>query len=168
MIERTRARVAELLGRDEAQRRIRVAPMDDLDFESGYFDLVVALGVYHNARSPEEWNRALSETSRVLKPGGRLLVANFAKRIRPEGAQLAEVPGMPHVYEGLPSGRVYLLDAVGLDAAMAGHGLEPESPTRTVQVVKNGGVRVTINGLYRKSARSSAPRAPANVEPQDG
>lgn len=150
MIERTRERVAELLDPDEALRRIRVGSMDALEFESRSFDLVVALGLYHNARSPEEWDRALSETARVLKPGGLLLVANLARRIRPEGVRLAPVPGMPHVYEGLPSGRVYLVDASDLDAAMAEHGLEPETPTRTVQVVKNGGLRVTVNGLYRK------------------
>ena len=152
MIERTRTGVATIRGRDEARRRVRVGPMDELDFASGFFDLIVALGVYHNAHSPEEWNRALSETSRVLKPRGLLLVANFARRIRPEGAQLSPVPDLPHVYEGLPSGRVYLVDSVGLDAAMAAHGLEPERPTQTVEVVKNGGLRVTVNGLYRKKA----------------
>jgi SAM-dependent methyltransferase len=150
MIKRTRARVARMIGPDEAERRIRVGPMDDLDFASRFFDLIVALGVYHNAHSPEEWNRTLAETSRVLKPRGLLLVANFARRIRPEGVQLTPVPDLPHVYEGLPSGRVYLIDAIGLDAAMATHGLDPERPTRTVEVVKNGGLRVTVNGLYRK------------------
>ncbi len=158
MIERTRARVAEMIGHDEARRRIRVGPMDDLDFASGHFDLIVALGVYHNAHSPEEWNQALAETSRVLKPGGLLLVANFARRIRPEGVRLTLVPDLPHVYEGLPSGRVYLIDAIGLDAAMATHGLAPERPTRTVEVVRNGGLRVTVNGLYRKETDTPATR----------
>lgn len=150
MIERTRARVAEMIGPHDARRRIRVGRMDDLDFASRSFDLIIALGVYHNAHSPEEWERTLAETSRVLKPRGLLLVANFAKRIRPEGVQLTQVPDLPHVYEGLPSGRVYLIDAVGLDAAMATHGLDAERPTQTVEVVKNGGLRVTVNGLYRK------------------
>lgn len=158
MIERTRARVAELLGGDEARRRIRPGCMDSLDFDEGFFDLVIALGLYHNARTPQEWDRALSETARVLKPSGFLLVANFAKRIRPEGVRLSPVPGMPHVFEGLPSGRVYLIDAVGLDVAMADHGLEPETPTRTVQVVKGGGLRVTVNGLYRR--RTPGAREP--------
>lgn len=172
MIERTRERVAELLGSHEARRRVRVGSMVDLDFESGSFDLVVALGLYHNADSPEEWDRALSETARVLKPGGVLLVANLANRIRPESAPLTRVPGMPNVYEGLPSGRVYLVDAAGLDAAMADHGLDAETPTRTVQVVKNGGLRVTVNGLYRKKAAGDRDPAPeptcASLEMKDG
>lgn len=168
MIERTRARVAELLGPDEARRRVRLGAMDDLNFESGSFDLVVALGVYHNAHSPEEWDRALSETARVLKPDGVLLVANFSKRIRPDGVRPTPVPGMPHVYEGLPSGRVYLVGAQGLDAALSDHGLLAESPTRTVEVVKNGGLRVTINGLYRKvgpGPRESEPPAEPGSRP---
>jgi SAM-dependent methyltransferase len=160
MIARTRTRVAEIIDPDEARRRITVGPMDDLDFASGFFDLILALGVYHNAHSPEEWNQALAETSRVLKPRGLVLVANFAKRIRPEGAQLRPVPDLPHVYEGLPSGRVYLIDAMGLDTAMATYGLDPERPTRTVEVVKNGGLRVTVNGLYRKRDADTSDARP--------
>ena len=41
------------------------------DAKDASFDLVVALGIYHNARSAEEWQAALAETARVLKPGGR-------------------------------------------------------------------------------------------------
>ena len=52
--------------------------MDDLgDFADGSFDLVVALGVYHCATRRGEWDSALAETARVLRVGGRLLVAIF-------------------------------------------------------------------------------------------
>ncbi|HEX6068288.1 MAG TPA: class I SAM-dependent methyltransferase, partial [Longimicrobiaceae bacterium] len=75
MVERTRERVAEILGADAARERVRVGAMDDLScFPESSFDLVVALGIYHNARSVDEWERSIAETTRVLTSGGRLLV----------------------------------------------------------------------------------------------
>lgn len=151
MVERTRDRLAGVLGREEAERRVRRGTMDDLGrFPDATFHLVVALGIYHNARSPEEWDRALAETSRVLRPGERLLVSNFTPRTRLRGLSPRPVQGLPHVYEGFPSGRVYLVEAGELDAAMARHGLVPERPTETVEVETDGGRRVTVNGLYAK------------------
>jgi SAM-dependent methyltransferase len=125
--------------------------MDDLvAFTDELFHLVVALGVYHNARTPDEWNAAIAETRRVMVQGGLLLVADFGRRDRVDGTPLDPVPGLPGVYEGLPSGRVFLLEADDLDAAMAERGLFPECPTETVETTRSSGCRVTVNGLYRK------------------
>lgn len=151
MVQRTRERLADLVGCAEAIRRARRGRMDDLSgFQDGRFHLVVALGVYHNARSPDEWDRALAETSRVLRPGGLLLVSVFTPRTRLGGATPRRVEDATHVYEGFPSGRVHLVEAGELDAAMARHGLVPECPTDTVAVETDGGRRVTVNGQYRK------------------
>jgi SAM-dependent methyltransferase len=151
MVERTRARVAESVGSDMAERCVHLAAMDDLvAFTDELFHLVVALGVYHNARTPDEWNAAIAETRRVMVQGGLLLVADFGRRDRVDGTPLDPVPGLPGVYEGLPSGRVFLLEADDLDAAMAERGLFPECPTETVETTRSSGCRVTVNGLYRK------------------
>lgn len=151
MVARTRARVAESIGREAADRRVTVGAMDCLDaFGDRSFHLVVALGVYHNARTPGEWDRAIEETRRVLAPRGLLLVSDFGKRVCPDGTPLEPVAGLPGVYEGLPSGRVFLLDAHELDDAMARHGLLPELPTETVETIRSSGRRETVNGLYRK------------------
>ena len=51
----TRRRVAETVGSEEAEARVRPGRMDDLgEHRDGSFDLVVALGVYHCAASPRE------------------------------------------------------------------------------------------------------------------
>lgn len=153
MVERTRSRVAELLGREAAQQRVRLGRMGSLaELGSGSFDLVVALGVYHNASSREEWERALSETERLLRPGGLVLVANFSPRSDPRGEGLDPVPGAPHLYEGFEAGRMYLMEANLLDAEMARHGLLPAVATETVEAPTETGRRVTVNGLYRKGA----------------
>ena len=147
MVERTRGRVAAIVGAREANRRIRLGRMDDLAFSADYFHLVVALGVYHNATHEEEWEAALTETVRVLLPGGLLLVSNFSPRSDPGGG-LERVPGRPHVYAGFDSGPMYLLEAPELDGAMADHGLEPCEPSDTVIVPTESGRRVTVNALY--------------------
>jgi SAM-dependent methyltransferase len=150
MVEATRSRVAEVRGRVEAEARVRVGDMDRLDdLEDGSIDLIVALGIYHAASSQEEWDRTLGESRRVLARGGRLLVANHGLGYDPEGTGLTPVPGHPHLFDGLPSGRSYLVDAPTLDRELARFGLDPLAPTETVRrETEPGGIRVTVNGLY--------------------
>ncbi len=152
MVRRTRKRVAEVLGEREAYRRVRVGRMEFLGvFPGGSFDLVVALGVHHNATTREAYDRALAETARVLRDGGETLVANFAPGTEIEGGPLAPVPGEPNVFSGHAAGRHVLLTADELDAAMARYGLVPVAPTATVEAEGEEVRRVTVNGLYRKT-----------------
>ncbi|MFW6010555.1 MAG: class I SAM-dependent methyltransferase [Gemmatimonadota bacterium] len=151
MVSRTRRRMAEVRDEAEAERRVRVGRMEDLArFGAAMFDLVVALGVYHNAADHPDWRRALEETARVLRTGGRLLVATFAPGTDLTGEGMRRVEGTRHVYEGGPSGPLYLVDRETLDAEMARCGLVPVVPTETVEVETDAGRRVTVNGLYRR------------------
>lgn len=152
MVERTRERVAEVLDPDEAARRVRTGHMDDLGvFGSGSMDLVVALGILHQATSETEWERTLSEVVRVLAPGGLLLVANFGPGTDLRGEGVHRVPGEAHVREVGGVGRLYLLDAEELDRVMSERGLLPQAQTETVAVAMDPGRRVVVNALYRKS-----------------
>lgn len=54
---------------------VRQADMYQLPFSTGSFDAVVIHQVLHFAESPAE---VLAESARVLRPGGRLLVVDFA------------------------------------------------------------------------------------------
>lgn len=151
MVERTRERVAEILGPAEAERRVRVGRMENLgDFPDDRFRLVVALGVYHQADSRRGRERALSETARVLEPGGLVLVAVFHPDSRPDGEPRRRVSEEAPLYEGFHSGLHYLVDPDELDREMADHGLRPAEPTETVRTETEEGVRMTINALYRK------------------
>ena len=160
MVAKTRERLAPILGAEEADRRVRVGRMDDLSFAGdASFDFVVALGLYHCAQSRAEWDRALSESARVLAPGGRLLVSVFTPETDLDGRGFRAVPGEPHVYEGFESGgRHFLVDAEQLDREMARFGLTPLEPTRTARPKVEKGRRVSANGLYGKAQR----RAPSH------
>jgi SAM-dependent methyltransferase len=152
MVERTRERLGAILGADAARERVRLGRMDDLsELDDGSVDLVVALGVYHTARSRTEWEAALAETARVMRPGARLLVSHFTPEVDLTGEGVRSVAGEPGVYEGFPGGRVVLLDAGALDAAVARHHLRPEVPSETVRVEADGGRRVSVNALYRRA-----------------
>jgi SAM-dependent methyltransferase len=152
MLAKTRERLAPILGASAAERRVRIGRMDDLSFApDASFDLVVALGLYHCAESRAEWDRALSESVRVLKPGGRLLVSVFTPETDLTGAGTRPVAGEPDVYTGFESGgRHVLVDAAQLDREMARFGLTPLEPTRTARPKVEVGRRVSANGLYVK------------------
>lgn len=153
MIEKTRERVAAITGESAATDRVRFGAMEDLgEFADGFFHLIVSLGVYHQARSPDQWRRALDETHRVLAPDGLMLTASFSPASQPQGEPLRSVPGQIHMYDGFHSGPLCLVDADQLDRAMADLGLVAHTPTETVEVPTDEGYRVTVNGLYRNHA----------------
>ncbi len=153
MIEKTRERVAAITGEGAAIDRVRFGAMEDLgEFADGFFHLIVSLGVYHQARSPDQWRQALDETHRVLAPDGLMLTASFSPASQPQGEPLRSVPGQIHMYDGFHSGPLCLVDADQLDRAMADRGLVVHTATETVEVPTDEGYRVTVNGLYRKHA----------------
>jgi SAM-dependent methyltransferase len=148
MVRATRERLAAL-GLDRPGVEVRTGRMDRLDdVPDGSLDLVVALGVYHQAAHRAEWDAALSETRRVLARGGLALVASHAPGTRYEGDEAHPVPGEPHVFEGYSAGRAFLVDAPEMDREMARHGLMPLTPTATSVVESEDSRRITVNALY--------------------
>jgi SAM-dependent methyltransferase len=151
MVDRTRERLAVFIGEAKASAHVLLGSMTDLSrFADGFFHLVVALGIYHNARTRSEWDTAMSETSRVLAPGGQLLVAVFTPETDLTGEGVMPVSGEPLVYDGFPSGRAVLVDAPTLDTEMARYDLVLAAPSEVVVTPRETGQRVTINALYRR------------------
>lgn len=158
MVERTRADLARVLGPEAAAERVRLGPMDDLSaFEDETFALVVAFGIFHNARTWAEWRRAVSETARVLAPGGILLVYHFTPEVDLTGNGVQPVPGEPHTFDGLTHGRCVLLEAAELDAEMARHGLHAARPTETVRLESETSRRVIADARYLREDRQRPP-----------
>ena len=71
---------------------LRTADMRDLPFPDGSFDAIVSNVAIHNIGDPAGRDRAIDEAFRVLRPGGRLLVADikytrrYAERLHTLGA----------------------------------------------------------------------------------
>jgi ubiquinone/menaquinone biosynthesis C-methylase UbiE len=76
-------RLEQKLKEGTTQASVIRAPAEALAFEDGSFDTVVATLVLCTVEDPE---RALSEISRVLRPGGQLL---FLEHVRSQDARLA-------------------------------------------------------------------------------
>ena len=71
------------------------ADMQHLPFSDGSFDLVVSSLAIHTIRDPEGRKQTITEAVRVLKPGGRLVLADFRETQR-YGERLCEL-GMTDV-----------------------------------------------------------------------
>ena len=83
MVERARVRAA----RAAADATYLVASAADLPFDDGSFDVVVSRLVLHHLTG-ELTGLALAEMLRVLRPGGRLLVADLASPVATSGHHL--------------------------------------------------------------------------------
>lgn len=147
----TRTRLSRLLGDEIAEERVQSGAMDDLSrFSDASFDLVLSLGVLHQARSWPEWTRAADEAARVLRRGGLLLLSQFGPGTDLTGEGMPPVADEPHVFDGFHGGRGVLLDGATIDAELERRGLTPDEPTRSVTVAMDPGQRVSVNGLYRR------------------
>ena len=152
MVERTRAELAATVNGEEAERRVLQGEMKDLSrFESGSVALIVALGVFQQAQSVNEWHRSLAEAARVLSAGGRCLVANFGPGTGSVDRKPELIPGTKFVYSGMRYGNACLLTVAQLDEEFARVGLTPEVPSQQVEREADGQRRVTVNALYKKA-----------------
>ncbi|MER6373987.1 class I SAM-dependent methyltransferase [Streptomyces mirabilis] len=94
---------------------VRTADMTALPFADGSFDVVTSALAIHNIPSSEARYRAVDEAMRVLRPGGRLIVADFWPMARKYAAHIGQgtLRGLgPGYWYGGPWLGVTLLHAV--------------------------------------------------------
>lgn len=80
-------RAHEMAAREGSAAEFRVASVALLPFDDGSFDVVVSRLVFHHLTG-ELKGIALAEILRVLRPGGRLLIADMASRAATSGHHL--------------------------------------------------------------------------------
>lgn len=84
-IERSPVAVANLL-KEEQPLDVVEGDVMDLPYETAAFDVVMAFGVYHNLEHGIE--KALAETARILRPGGRFAISMRPNNIEMNGNEL--------------------------------------------------------------------------------
>lgn len=134
------------------QALVRQGDICNLNIDDGVANAVVMHQVLHFLSQP---SRAIEEAARILAPGGRLLLVDFA----PHDQEFLR-EDFAHVRLGFAKSEIaHWLDAAGLDLKVAQDLVPPAA---------DGVGKVTVSiwvGELRKSARQSAPaRASAHVE----
>ncbi len=151
MIQKTQERLTPFLSQAEIKEQIKLGSMDNLtDFKAESFDLVLALGVYQDAKSQNMWQASLKECTRVLKQAGLCLLANFGPDSEPLGKTLEQVG--EHQYQGFANEQriMTLMNQEDLDSSFASFGLYPLETSYTVKTEFDLGFRTTVNALYKK------------------
>ncbi len=152
MLQKTQERLTPFLSQTDIQKQIKLGSMDDLsDFKTESFDLLLALGVYQDAKSQTMWQASLKECTRVLKQGGLCLVANFAPDSEPQGRAVEKIG--EHQYQGFANEQriMTLMNQEDLDSSFASFGLYPLEQTYSVKTTFDLGFRTTVNALYKKA-----------------
>jgi ubiquinone/menaquinone biosynthesis C-methylase UbiE len=122
MLEVARARVREAgLGERIELREMGVAGMDALPGES--FDLVTAVLVFSEL-TPEERSYALRQAMRVLRPGGRLVIADEALPRKPLSRALYHAVRFPLKVLTFALTQTATHPAEGLEQATAAEGFK--------------------------------------------
>ncbi|MFJ5276250.1 class I SAM-dependent methyltransferase [Streptomyces parvulus] len=143
MVAATRARTA---GYPEGRVTVRRGAAHAVPADDAAFALVVCYGVLHNAVDRAQWEAAVGELRRVLRPGGRLALNTFTAetldpRLRPAGDGRYLLP------DDVPM--TLLSDAEVLDA-FAGAGLRPEGGTHSYVRDLDVGPRAVLRCVLRR------------------
>lgn len=145
MLDRTRARLA---GRG-LQADIRPGSITNIPYADETFDLVVTTGVLHQAESPEEYEVAVKELSRVMKPAALVLLNVFTNAVWDDS--YVRVGGSPYAVrtrQGLP---MTLLPSAEFDALMERHSLACIDRQGEDIKQENTGPRAVYRAFYQKA-----------------
>lgn len=72
------------------KRRITKQSVDNLSYRTGFFDLIICHGIYHNAFNLRMFEKSISESSRILKKGGQLLFNVFTDELQPKDLKIID------------------------------------------------------------------------------
>ena len=128
---------------------IRIAPsVEAADYPDAYFDQVILWHVLEHLPDPRE---TLASVRRILKPGGRLVVAvpNFSSlQARLTGSAWFHLDLPRHLYQFPLSGLNQLLERSGFEVSPAHHFSLRQNPFGWIQSLLNKLPFLPRNGLY--------------------
>ncbi|MBL8849961.1 MAG: class I SAM-dependent methyltransferase [Planctomycetaceae bacterium] len=143
--------------------RVQVRIADDLsaaDYPEDYFDAVIIWHVLEHVRNPGE---VLLEIARILKPGGRIIVAvpNYSSlQSRWAGSAWFHLDLPRHLYHFPVAALHDLLENSGFACRSEHHFSLRQNPFGWIQSVLNRSTRLPRNGLYVLLQRRKGDQRP--------
>lgn len=126
---------------------IKRATMTNVPFRDESFEVVVATGVLHQARNLAEYDSAVREVSRVLKPGGLLCLNVFSsKTLDPSYFKLKDA----FAYQTKEGLAMTLLSKDTFMELMSWHGLALDEDLGEDTVEENTGRRSVLRCSFTK------------------
>lgn len=114
-----------------------VADMKLLPFEDSSFDLVLSIGVFHNAISVEELKKSVEEASRVLKQGGMFVCSIFTNDVISSDLQKSEESHLYMIDNYMP---MILLSKENINTIIYSSGFE------NIKIIDEHVTHVSANG----------------------
>ena len=140
---------------------VRIASsLSDAGYEAAFFDEVV---VWHVLEHVDDPRGTLEEVARILRPGGRLIVAvpNFSSaQARWTGAAWFHLDPPRHLYHFPLAALEELLKSAGFEIASVHHFSLRQNPFGWIQSVLNRFGGLPRNGVYTLLHRRSAGATP--------
>jgi SAM-dependent methyltransferase len=136
--------------RDRIGGRVVEGRMDALPHAAASFDLVVALGIYQQGESGDEVRRAVRETARMLRPGGRVLVSAFSTAMLGDDAR--PVPGDPLLFDRGEQGAVIRFSEETLTETFGAAGLGLRGPVEERRGASERGPRVSLVATFERES----------------
>ncbi len=136
------------------------ANMTDLPYNDSTFDVVIANGVFHNAYTPEKFIAAVSESSRVIKDAGIILLNVFInndldrKTIKPKKIK--------NLYVTNDNLRMVLYSSKEIIKLLSKAGFEPVEPIQIYQRSLFTGKRTVLKTVLIKTKKTVLPSFPNN------
>ncbi|MFA6076949.1 MAG: class I SAM-dependent methyltransferase [Candidatus Paceibacterota bacterium] len=150
MVQQTKRRMSKIIQRKTIKLNIAKATMIKLPYKSNFFDVVVSIGVFHNATSVDMLSRTIGEASRVLKHKGKLYLNIFYEFRNMTGAKKLNTTNVYLASSGL---KMTLLNRKDLLRIFKNFGFKLCSSVRLYKRKLNVGDRGVFRAVFIKNSK---------------
>ena len=144
MVKFTKQRISRL--NKEKTERIISASMLSLPYADKIFDYIISNGVFHNINCLEEFNKAIEETTRVLKNNGKLVLNMFSAKIIDPNLKLSK----DFIYITPQKLPMVLLPKQTIEKLLLKNNLRSISKITETATIISTGKRSVLRGIFQK------------------